>query len=268
MKIGSLVLALSAMPVLATASVGDINLYTKVGTDISSRFEAFKISHLAKSALPTNRGKPSLNLFLEPTYSLTDTTEVGLGIGYVNRKGQNYVGQQEFLRNAWEVLNRDQSNGADIHKIDKVIVKEEYKVNRYSSIPLYVTLKQNFPLIHGVQLYLKGDVGFAFNKSKDTAYHFLSTLIGKDIQSPNGKERFDALVKTKLNHGLYYGIALGAQYKNLLAEVGYYRTDAKIAYNLNKLSLLTQTLELLPTLQQKKTSYKNDAIRLSVGFRF
>ncbi|AAP95705.1 hypothetical protein A6046_01535 [[Haemophilus] ducreyi] len=267
MKIKPLVLAISAMPVLATASVGDINLYTKVGTDISSRFESFKISHLAKSAMPKNHSKSSINLFLESTYSLTDNTEVGLGIGYVKRKGQNHVGQQEFLRNAWEVLNRDQSNGADIHKIDKVIVKEEYKVNRYSSIPLYVTLKQNFPLIQGIDLYLKGDMGYAFNKSKSTAYHFLSTLIGKDIQSPNGKERFDALVKTKLNHGLYYGIALGVQYKNLLAEVGYYHTNAKIAYNLNKLSLLTKTLELLPPLPQK-TSYKNDAIRLSVGFRF
>lgn len=75
-------------------------------------------------------------------------------------------------------------------------------------------------------LYLKGDLGYAFNRTKSTTLN----VILHDYTG-NGQ---DYIEKTNINmsakDGAYYGISLGLEYYNFLAEVGYYHTSSRISF--------------------------------------
>ncbi|AAP96741.1 hypothetical protein A6046_02365 [[Haemophilus] ducreyi] len=144
---------------------------------------------------------------------------------------------------------------------------EQYKVNRYSSLPIYLTLKQNFKL-NGhkkINLYVKGDLGYSFNKIKNTHYS-LDTKFTNNAGIP---ELTSFPVEIKAKNGLYYGLAVGAEYKNFLAEIGYYRTHANIVYSgTGKFKYPIDYINTHKHTINGKSSYNNDAIRLSVGFKF
>ncbi|WP_245853289.1 hypothetical protein [Pasteurella oralis] len=127
MKIKSLILITSSLiPAITVAQTSQTNFYVKAGIDLTSRFETLKIHsgfdesyhHFARGS-KKNTFSPSI--FLETTYNILPQTEVGLGVGYIKRKGFNYYHEYNLF-------------------------KEEYKINRYSSIPIYSTFKQNFSL--------------------------------------------------------------------------------------------------------------------------
>ncbi len=63
---------------------------------------------------------------------------------------------------------------------------------------------------------------------------------------------------TSAKDGAYYGISLGLEYYNFLAEVGYYHTSSRISFASSPQK----------TVAYKQVSYNNDAIRLSIGYKF
>ncbi|AKO48773.1 hypothetical protein RZ69_07430 [[Haemophilus] ducreyi] len=225
-----------------------------------SHFSTFQFGTLT----PIKNINPSIALSLEATRNIAPNTELGLGIGFIKRNGFNFA--KSWLAESYQ-NQKPRPNGFGFW-----LGNEQYKVNRYSSLPIYLTLKQNFKL-NGhkeINLYIKGDLGYSFNKIKNTYYSLDSKYINAGRSGVPESIFFPVNIKAK--NGLYYGLAVGAEYKNLLAEIGYYRTHANIVYNGTGLyknhygtyEKLTKDKHTI----NGKSSYNNDAIRLSVGFKF
>ncbi|UAY77319.1 hypothetical protein K7G90_001558 [Pasteurella canis] len=232
--LGTFILAATSS---ALALDNNVNLYGKVGVDLISRFETVDPS-IYHFSVPHKRNTFSPSTFLELTYNVLPQTELGLGVGFIKRNSFKHVSH-----------GVEGNNGQT-----DVETTEKYLVPRYRSIPLYVTLKQNFVFIPNTTLYLKGDLGYAFNKTKSTRLDAISyNLAG------NGQ---DYIEKTNINmsakDGAYYGISLGLEYNNFLAEVGYYHTSSRISFASSPQK----------TVPYKEVSYNNDALRLSIGYKF
>ncbi|MGC6406795.1 hypothetical protein ACNO7K_10220 [Bisgaard Taxon 45] len=217
----------------AIALNNNFNVYGKVGADLVSRFDTIAITRNATQA-PKNTARFSPSLFAEITYNVTPKTEVGLGLGYIHRKGSNHIIKQKT----------DNGNNALIDVI------EEYPVNRYHSIPLYFLVKHNFYSQSALQSYLKFDFGYAFNKTKSAINLTESTDFAGDNNYITEKHH----ISLNVENGNYYGIGFGVEYKNILAEITYSHTDARLTYS--------------SKLIRGKSEYKNDALRFSVGYRF
>ncbi|MFD1805917.1 outer membrane beta-barrel protein [Pasteurella oralis] len=222
----------------AMALANNLNLYGKVGADFVSKFESISPSIYLFSAPSKNTVSP--NLFLELTYNVTPEIEFGVGSGYIRRKSYNYV----------QYGKTPQNFSGQIHELD---IKEYSKVNRYSSIPLYLIGKYNFNIQPNLAFYIKGDLGYSFNKLKATTHHYKTDV---DILG-NGQYSKDAnsYMQTSVTNGHYYGIGIGTEYKNLLAEIAYHHTSARLKYHTFALRL-------------QNVSYDNDAVRFSIGYKF
>lgn len=83
-------------------------------------------------------------------------TELGGGVGFIKRNSFKHI--------SYGIHNE---TGADVNATEK------YQVPRYRSIPLYATLKQNFSFTPNTMLYLKGDLGYAFNRTKSTTLNVI-----------------------------------------------------------------------------------------------
>lgn len=81
------------------------------------------------------------------------------------------------------------------------------------SIPLYATAKYNFPMGSEFHPYVKADLGYSFNSGKKT--------IKSDPDD----------FSMKYKNGVYYGVGIGAEYNNIVVDLMYKFTDAKIKYN-------------------------------------
>ncbi|TDQ57936.1 hypothetical protein EDC45_1003 [Mesocricetibacter intestinalis] len=234
MKTKSLVLTTFLLfPLLAGAQSGGFNFYTKAGIDLTSRFETLQIPTEENELFPAPAGSKkntfSPSIFLETTYNIFPQTELGLGMGYIKRKGFLYQGS---------IVERGQ------------VETESYKVNRYSSVPLYVTLKQNYALNRNMGLYFKTDLGYSLNKTADTAYRLYQ----------NNIKQFERPIKFKTKDGFYLGLVIGIEYKSLLAELGYYHSNSALSYEQhNPRQRITHS---------HNSSYNNDALRFSIGFKF
>ncbi|WP_101774944.1 outer membrane beta-barrel protein [Pasteurella oralis] len=233
MKINTLLLTtLSVLPAFAIAQAGQFNFYGKAGIDLTSRFESVEIATIKSpffnSTIPSKKNTFSPSIFLETTYNILPQTEIGVGMGYIKRKGFNHETSKVYM------------NGNN-----KSVATEKAKINRYSSIPIYLILKQNYPLNQDTALYLKGNLGYSLNKARNTTYTF--SLDNNPYSHP---------VNVKTKNGLYLGLGAGVEYKSFLAEIGYYHTDSAIKYKFPHDN------------HNLYESYNNDALRFSIGFKF
>lgn len=255
MKINKLFLTvLSVLPAFAIAQTSGFNFYGKAGIDLTSRFESWRLTETTDNApTPTKSRKNTFSpsIFLETTYNIFPQTELGFGVGYIKRAGfKSY--------STWP----NDGQGTYSPSGD-ALGASSYKINRYSSIPVYLTLKQNYAFNANSNIYFKGDLGYSFNRIRDTYYTNFTDIAQPGVLTKNDGDSYLSHLKAK--NGLYVGLSLGVEYKSFLVEIGYYHTDSKISY-----------LDAIPskaTLGNQKyaytqSSYKNDALRLSVGFKF
>jgi len=217
----------------ATAAFSDnLNLYTKVGVDLSSRFETLDPSaYHFSTAHKRNTFSPSA--FLELTYNVLPQTEFGVGTGFIKRNGFKHNSHGKYNATGY---------------VDDL--KESYKLYRYNSVPIYALLKQNFKLGDNTKFYIKGDFGWSYNRTKDTVLHL-------DILQSRRLEKTP--MKMSVNNGHYYGVGIGVEHHNFLVEIGYWHTSARMRY---------ASTDKYKTILPKEVSYNNDAVRLSIGYRF
>ncbi len=228
---------------------GNFNFYGKAGIDLTSRFETMQLRTYLNDDVPSipassrqNTFSPSI--FLETTYAILPQTEIGLGLGYIKRKGFDHSA-------SWYVY----TDGVWSEKMADNIAVEYYKINRYSSLPIYFTLKQNYAFNANSKFYLKGDIGYSINKIADTKHKKYTDITDKfELQG-------ESLRKMKARNGLYLGLAIGLEYKSFLAEIGYYHTHAAVNYK-------TKPYNSKVNGYYAWHSYNNDAIRLTLGFKF
>lgn len=243
MKINTLLLTtLSVLPAFAIAQTGQFNFYGKAGIDLTSRFESVEIApsirnhSLNTTAITSKKNTFSPSIFLESTYNILPQTEIGVGIGYIKRKGFNHVASatHKGINNKVETIT------------------EKFKINRYSSLPVYLALKQNYPLNPNTTLYFNGNLGYSFNKIRNHTIYDIKDSVPFLISSPR-------IFNLKAKNGLYWGLGMGIEYKSFLVDIGYYHTNSSISivgiYNGEKYG-------------SGYHSYKNDALRFSIGFKF
>ncbi|WP_249963439.1 hypothetical protein [Histophilus somni] len=235
---------------------GNFNFYGKAGIDLTSRFETFKLTAnndgppISEIPASSRQNTFSPSIFLETTYNIFPQTEVGLGVGYIKRKGFDHSANW-FIFGGGEYT----PNPADPATANTAI--ETYKVNRYASVPIYVVLKQNIALSQNAKLYFMGNLGYSLNKIEDTKYNYYSDQVSQGNFVLN--ESLSKPRKMKAKNGLYLGLGVGVEYKSFLAEIGYYHTKSKVTRPnfVEGQGLVDQT-----------TSYNNDAVRFSIGFKF
>ncbi|CAL7876405.1 hypothetical protein A2U14_09610 [Fusobacterium necrophorum subsp. funduliforme] len=110
-----------------------------------------------------------------------------------------------------------------------------WKTVRYDSIPLYATAKYNFITDGEIKPYVKADLGYSFNHARNKVY-------------PDAK--------TKVKNGLYAGVGIGVEYGNLVTELSYNVTGAKVSVKGTDYTLA------------ENQRYNNAAVRFSVGYKF
>ncbi|WP_233120732.1 hypothetical protein [Histophilus somni] len=229
---------------------GNFNFYGKAGIDLTSRFETMQLRTYLNNNVPSipassRQNTFSLSLFFETTYTILPQTEIGLGLGYIKRKGFDHSA-------SWHV----HTDGEWAASGDNTAV-EYYKINRYSSLPIYFTLKQNYAFNANSKFYLKGDIGYSINKIADTKYKKYTNIDDEKVFALSDQN----LRKMKARNGLYLGLAIGLEYKSFLAEIGYYHTHAAVNYK-------TKPYKSKAEGYYAWHSYNNDAIRLTLGFKF
>ncbi|WP_101776369.1 outer membrane beta-barrel protein [Pasteurella oralis] len=237
--LGVLVLATSNVMAFST----NVNVYGKVGIDLTSRFESASPSPWALNT-PTKKNTFSPSAFLELTYNLTPEFEVGGGAGYIYRKG--FYNESKGFKKL--------SNGNNgYNAIDK------YKMPRYSSIPIYFTGKYNFNIHPAFTFYVKSDLGYSFNKIRSSHEHNAQIQSGSFI---GPFIPFNSVTRTSSANGAYYGAGIGAEYNNILVELSYHHTKSKLKYYST-----TQVQNVSPNVVET-VSYNNDAVRFSIGYKF
>ncbi|WP_249961375.1 hypothetical protein [Histophilus somni] len=230
---------------------GNFNFYGKAGIDLTSRFETMVLRTEQNSFVPSipassrqNTFSPSV--FLETTYNILPQTEIGFGLGYIKRKGFDHSASWHFTK---ETTGEKKWSAASQSSLTDI---EKYGIYRYSSLPIYFILKQNYALNANSKFYLKGNIGYSINKISNTKYDHYSNEASREIKKT---QIDDPVYKMKAQNGLYLGLGFGVEYKSFLAEIGYYHTHATVNYkNKNK--------------HYPSYSYNNDAIRLTLGFKF
>ncbi|AKO46144.1 hypothetical protein RZ67_07395 [[Haemophilus] ducreyi] len=219
-----------------------------------SHFSSFQLGALAQS----KNLNPSIALSLEATGKIAPNTELGLGVGFIKRKNFNFA-------KTWRATSYD--NQAETPN-GSWLGNEKYKINRYTSLPIYLILKQNFRLNDEMRLYVKGDLGYSFNKIKNTHYTLHTEIINN---SDLPKEYTNTPIDMNAKNGSYYSLSVGAEYKHFLAEIGYYRTNVSLFYKGHGKFIdpsFPQADSRRDYNINKTSSYSNNAIRLSIGFKF
>lgn len=233
------VLVLTATNAMALSN--NVNLYGKVGVDVVSKFETISPSVHKFNAPSKNKVAPGV--FLEATYSIVPELEVGVGVGYIKRKSYNYSHLKSIID--------DDNHGGVAYNVPLI---EYSKVNRYSSIPLYFVGKFNLNLKPDLLVYLQGDFGYSFNKVKSTNHRYLAYEENPAQPGTFVKSR-DSIIHTDVTNGKYYGVGVGVEYKNIQLGISYHHSKARLQYHTRGLALTND-------------SYQNDALRLSLGYKF
>lgn len=151
-------------------------------------------------------------------------------------------GKVEDLEKNKQELDKKLADAKNQPKQKKTVKLE---VPRYDSFPLYVTGKYNFILDSDIKPYIKADLGYSINRAKKNASLTETTTFDKTTNTEI------TYVKPKVGNGLYYAVGVGAEYQNFLTELAYVHTDAKIKWS-----------------NGEKSKYNNNAVRLSVGYKF
>lgn len=224
-------IGLFAMSALAFADNG-VNVYTKVGFDLKSKYTSFKFDEIGKST--SKKGAFSGTLALEATKNVNSAFELGLGIAYKTKE------KNSELKLSKEVKEADGMGLKD------GVVDVKIAVPRYRKIPVYLVAKYNFDLGSALKPYAKLDLGYSFNKANKAEHVAVYTpadeqaekVVQKDSNSP------------KVKNSLYAALSVGAEYDNFLAELSYVHTPAKVKSEAGSFK------------------YKNKAVKLSVGYKF
>lgn len=194
-----------------------VNIYGKFGVDVISRFN--KIDDEGETLIK-GKGNVAPAIFLEVTKNITPDFEAGLGIGYIWRGKEKYD-----FENTEEKFNGD--------------------FPRYDSVPLYLIGKYNFNLDSEFKPYVKADLGYSFNKAKNSS--------GTDVDKVNNiTDEFSGKIKFK--NGLYTSVGVGLEYRNFVTELAYVHTSAKVKWGDEDGS--------------GNDRYNNNAVRLTVGYKF
>lgn len=229
-----------------------INVYGKLSFDAMSKFPSTSYmeddkDNSIKDEIEMGLGFPKktkgYGIFLEATKNINPNLELGAGIGYIKRKDKNIKNLSGFSDNGKVILSRNYNY---------------LKAPMYESIPLYLTAKYNFDIDSTIKPYVKADLGYSFNKTKDikiTRKEFLyDNLTNTTTKGKSSSDKF----KVKAKNGLYLGLGVGAEYNNFLAELSYVYTQAKVQ----------GTFEDDGKTFKHSVKYNNNAIRLSVGYKF
>lgn len=150
---------------------------------------------------PSKKAKASYELGAEYRYTVTDNTEVGVGIAY-----QNHGKLKRFTDIESSTLRVDVA-----------------ETELYDSVPLYATVKYNFRNSTDFTPYVKADLGYSININgkNSTTYETYNTVTGAMVDSGTLKE-LDA------KDGVYYSVGAGFTYRNFTADLSYRVNTAKI----------------------------------------
>lgn len=120
------------------------------------------------------------------------------------------------------------------------------KFPRYNSVPLYLIAKYNFLTDTNLKPYIKADLGWSFNTRKSLDITITENATGQ-------KAHLDKEWSLNIKNGVYASIGFGLEYNNFIGELSYVHTGAKIYSNFDK---------------NDTTKYRNNAVRLSIGYKF
>ena len=123
--------------VSAVAADNGINVYGRLGLDVTSRYN--KLVWSDGSEAVSEKGKLAPSIAIEITKSFTNKFEAGVGIGYVAH------GKRDFRIYGQKVGDLPATN----------------------SVPLYVTAKYTFGS-SDLKPYVKADLGYSFNHMKSS----------------------------------------------------------------------------------------------------
>lgn len=225
----------------------NVNVYGKFGAEFHSKFSGETYTdengQTQNDAFP-KKGKTNLGFFLEATKNVTPRVELGAGIGYIYRKGVHVSG--EFTGEE----GREQPDGT----YKQVMLYDSYEAPRYNSIPIYAIAKYNFDVDSDLKPYVKVDLGYSFNQIKKTINFEKRGYVDNKLEEV---EKYKSDLKVK--NGLYAGIGFGVEYNNILAELSYVRTSAKVK---------AKGIEDDGEVVEDTFKYNNKAIRFSVGYKF
>ena len=120
------------------------------------------------------------------------------------------------------------------------------KFPRYNSVPLYLIAKYNFSTDTNLKPYIKVDLGWSFNTRKSFDLTITENATGN-------KAHIGENWTLNIKNGIYASVGFGVEYNNFIGELSYVHTGAKIYSNFD---------------EKDTTKYRNNAIRLSIGYKF
>lgn len=215
----------------------ETNLYFRTGADIGGKFEVIKDEDGDYNKKDADDF--AWEIAIEATKEVYQGLELGLGVAYQDHgKPKKYV----------EV--EDKTTVVD-YWVD------EYEMKGYTSIPLYLTAKYNFKPINNFVPYVKANIGYSFNDSKDD-FKFGGCQYNSQTDEflDSGYDTAD----TKVKNGLYCGIGGGFEYNNFTVDLMYQLNKAKAEMTFSDAKGNT-TYEL-------KDDFDYSRVTLSFGYRF
>lgn len=186
------------------------NLYLKAGVDIAGEYDVLKDVDGYDYNEEDSDGT-GFELAVELTKEVLPNFELGLGLSYQDHsepKDKTYSG------------------------IGKV------SMPGYSSVPLYLTGKYNFPTETAIKPFIKADLGYSFND-----------IDGDCVLMIDGEKPEN--IPGKVEDGVYFGIGAGVEYNNFVTELIYKVNKADIKDN-----------------EGYKTNYDYSRVTLSFGYKF
>ncbi|MDO5089361.1 MAG: outer membrane beta-barrel protein [Leptotrichiaceae bacterium] len=178
--------------ILSTAVSAENNIIEfKTGLSPASKFDV----------TPSKKTKFSYELGAEYRYTVTENTELGVGLAY-----QNHGKLKKFI---------------DVE--DSNLRVEVMDTELYDSMPLYATVKYNFRNNSDIVPYIKADLGYSFNinGNNQSRYKTYSKATGAVVDEGKLKD-------FKTQNGIYYSLGTGIAYKGFTAGLAYQVNTAKI----------------------------------------
>ena len=124
--------------VSAVAADKGVNVYGRLGLDVSSRYHKLTWADDGSEAV-SGKGKVAPSIAIEVTKNFTKNFEAGVGLGYVSHGRRNV-----------------KADGQKLGSLPAI-----------SSVPLYATAKYTFGT-SDVKPYVKADLGYSFNSMKSS----------------------------------------------------------------------------------------------------
>lgn len=219
----------------------DENIYLKIGGDLAGGYTAYKID--GETVLKKGGKGLGWEIALEATDQYTDNFEFGVGLGY-----------------------QDHGKGKTGHLPDEYYPQfvDNIKFNGYYSGVLYFTGKYKFQPINNFTPYIKGNLGWSFNNTKNGSVK----IDGWDyFDTQNGKttaKKFSDSFNTKVKNGLYTGAGIGFEYNEIFT--------VDLMYQLNKAKLQIDIPDEDNNgnefYEKYSSKYDYSRVTLSVGVKF